>query len=137
MASGAYFERHMMTRINVGILPAELPDKLLLAEHREIKRIPNAIKSGRYNLEGIPDQFTLGTGHVKFFYNKLFYLLERYRAIYSECVSRNFVVQDYSSCWDLVPPELFGDYTPTEHDRQLIVDRIQSKGFSLLPIQKD
>ena len=27
---------------------------------------------------GIPDRFKLGTGHVKFFYDKLFYLFKRY-----------------------------------------------------------
>ena len=127
-----------MTRINVGILPAELPDKLLLAEHREIKRIPNCIKSGRYNLEGIPDQFTLGTGHVKFFYNKLNYLRDRYRQLYVECyLNRKFNIQDYCSAFFDLPEELLGDYTPTERDRQLIIERIESKGFSLLPIQKD
>ena len=44
-----------MTRINVGISPTELTDKHLLAEHREIKRIPNCIARGRYNMEGIPN----------------------------------------------------------------------------------
>jgi len=121
-----------MTRINVGIHPSELPDRLLLAEHREIKRIPNAIKSGRYSLEGIPDQFTLGKGHVKFFYNKLNYLLCRYFDIHMECVYRQFNVTNYCSCWDLVPAELLGDYTPTDRDRQLLIERITSKGFSLL-----
>ena len=32
-----------MTRINVGINPADLTGKHLIAEHREIKRIPNCI----------------------------------------------------------------------------------------------
>ena len=121
-----------MTRINVGIHPSELPSKLLLAEHREIKRIPNVIKSGKFNLAGIPEKFTLGTGHVKFFYNKLQYLLERYNAIYNECVARNFNVTYYQNCWDDVPVQLCGEYTPTYADRQLIVDRIKSKGFVLL-----
>jgi len=121
-----------MTRINVGIHPSELPDKLLLAEHREIKRIPNVIKSGRYSLEGIPDQFTLGKGHVKFFYNKLQYLLERYNSIHHECINRRFNVTNYYSCWDDVPVQLCGDYTPTDQDRQLLIERITSKGFSLL-----
>ena len=58
-----------MTRINVGIPPEELTDKHLLAEHREIKRIPNCIAKGKYNMDGIPDRFKLGKGHVKFFYN--------------------------------------------------------------------
>lgn len=127
-----------MTRINVGVHPSELPDKLLLAEHREIKRIPNAIKAGRYNLVGIPDQFTLGTGHVKFFYNKQEYLHKRYVLIHRECIKRGFQVQYYGSCWtELAYSHLYHDYTPTDRDRQLIVERINSKGFTLLPIQKD
>ncbi len=121
-----------MTRINVGIHPSELPDKLLLAEHREIKRIPNAIKSGRYSLEGIPDQFTLGKGHVKFFYNKLLYLRMRYVTIHSECLLRKFKVQDYYESWNDLPTELYNDYTQTDRDRQLLIERITSKGFSLL-----
>ena len=62
-----------MTRINCGIPPCELTDKHLMAEHREIKRIPNCIKKGRYSMTGQPEVFTLGKGHVKFFYNKLKY----------------------------------------------------------------
>lgn len=47
-----------MTRINAGI---RLTDKHLLAEAREIKRVPNCIKNGRYSMVGQPDKFTLGT----------------------------------------------------------------------------
>ena len=60
-----------MTRVNTGISPFELPTKLLLAELREIKRIPNLVKSGKFSLIGQPPEFTLGKGHVKFFYDKL------------------------------------------------------------------
>ena len=42
-----------MTRINVGISPAELNDKHLIAEHREIKRIPNCVAKGKYNIISI------------------------------------------------------------------------------------
>ena len=49
-----------MTRINVGILPKELSNKHLIAEHREIKRIPNCISKGKYNMDGQPDRFKLG-----------------------------------------------------------------------------
>lgn len=121
-----------MTRINVGIHPSELPDKLLLAEHRETKRIPNAIKSGRYSLEGIPDQFTLGKGHVKFFYNKLLFLLKRYNSLHKECFIRGFNITNYCSAFFDLPTELEGDYIPTDRDRQLLIERITSKGFSLL-----
>lgn len=121
-----------MTRINVGIDPCELPTKLLLAEHREIKRIPNTIKSGKAKIEGIPSKFTLGPGHVKFFYDKLKYLKIRYLQIYNECIARNCNVQSYVESFEDVPVELFNDYTVTVNDRQLLIERIQSKGFSLL-----
>ena len=73
-----------MTRINVGIPPAELNGKHLIAEHREIKRIPNLVNRGRYSLDNQPDTFKLGTGHVKFFYDKLLYLKRRYDKLYNE-----------------------------------------------------
>ena len=114
-----------MTRINVGILPKELSNKHLIAEHREIKRIPNCISKGRYNMDGIPDKFKLGKGHVKFFYNKLFYLFKRYIELYTECKNRGFNVQNYAKAWDYVPEELLNDYTPTENDRKLIQQRIK------------
>ncbi len=116
-----------MTRINVAILPSELNTKMLIAEHREIKRIPNCIKKGRYNLKGQPEQFTLGTGHVKFFYDKLSYLKRRYECIYSECVKRGYNVTYYGSCFEDLPPNLCNDYRPTLRDRKLLVERIKSK----------
>ena len=121
-----------MTRINVGIKPYELNNKLLLAELREIKRIPNAINSNRCNLNNVPDVFTLGTGHVKFFYDKLLYLLNRYRSLRAEAISRGFNVQDYSTAWDGCPSHLMNDYNETDEDRNVIVKRIMSKGFTLI-----
>lgn len=121
-----------MTRINVGILPGELPDKLLIAEHREIKRIPNVVKSGRFSLANQPKSFTLGTGHVKFFYSRLLFLKERYKELHDECLFRGFNVQNYISAWDDVPQEYLGDYIPTQRDRSLILERINSKGFVLV-----
>lgn len=116
-----------MTRINVGIPPANLIDKHLLAEHREIKRIPNMVKSGRAIIKDIPPTFRLGPGHVKFFYNKLGYLLTRYKEIQQECLKRNFNIQDYSNAWEGIPPKLMGDYTPTSYDMEIITQRINER----------
>jgi deoxyribonuclease (pyrimidine dimer) len=118
-----------MTRINCGIPPADLSDKHLLAEHREIKRIPNVVKSGRYSLEGTPEFFKLGSGHVKFFYTRLGYLLERYNEIYVECVRRGFNVQYYGDAWNGVPENMMGSYTPTEADVEIVMERINFKLF--------
>jgi len=116
-----------MTRINCGIPPTELTGRHLLAEHREIKRIPNCISKGKYNMNGIPDTFKLGTGHVKFFYNKLGYLLKRYNKLYTECKRRGYNVQNYSAAWDNVPHKLLNDYNPTERDKIIIRERIAAR----------
>jgi deoxyribonuclease (pyrimidine dimer) len=116
-----------MTRINVGVKPIELVDKHLMAEHREIKRIPNCIVKGRYNMTGQPNLFTLGIGHVKFFYNKLLYLKNRYESLYKECKVRGFNVTYYGDAWNDVPIELMNDYTPTPRDRRIIFERIKER----------
>ena len=116
-----------MTRINVAVKPIELNDKMLMAEHREIKRIPNSIKKGRYSLNGIPDRFTLGTGHVKFFYNKLEYLHDRYIDLYNECIKRGFNVTNYEEAFNDLPDELYNWYIETDRDRAIILQRINER----------
>ena len=116
-----------MTRINVGIPPAELVNKHLLAEHREIKRIPNCVAKGKYNMDGIPERFKLGKGHVKFFYNKLLYLKKRYIRIYEECIKRGFNIQNYVKAWDNVPKKLMNDYKVEANDIIIIKERINYK----------
>lgn len=55
----------LMTRINL-VPPEELCDQHLLAEHRELTRIPNAVAKGKYHLKGQPAEYKLGEGHVRF-----------------------------------------------------------------------
>ena len=113
-----------MTRINVAIPPQELTSKHLIAEHREIKRIPNVVAKGKFNPKSIPPTFRLGTGHVAFFYNKLQYLKDRYEDIYKECVNRGFNVQYYGNAWDGVPTNMMNSYIPTKEDERIIRERI-------------
>jgi len=116
-----------MTRINSGISPKQLTNKHLLAEHREIKRVPNLVSRGRYNLKSIPPQFTLGKGHVAFFYDKLLYLKNRYEEIHQECLNRNFNVQYWGNAWDSIPPQFMNDYKPTDNDIKIITERINQR----------
>ena len=116
-----------MTRINYGILPSELSTKHLIAEHREIKRIPNTVAQGRFNMVGQPDEFKLGTGHVKFFYDKLLYLKKRYEALYAECKRRNYKVTYYGDAWNDIPSYLMNDYSPTQRDVDIIKERIKQR----------
>ena len=78
-------------------------------------------------MKGQPDQFTLGTGHVKFFYDKLSYLLFRYHALYKECKYRGFDVTYYAEAWSGLPNELMNDYEPTDRDREIVRERIAER----------
>jgi len=118
---------YTMTRINSGISPSELVDKHLLAEAREIKRIPNCIRSGRYSMLDRPEEFKLGKGHVKFFYDKLLYLKNRYDLIYTECINRGFKVRYFGDSWDDLPKDLMNDYYPTDKDRSIVRCRINER----------
>ncbi len=101
-----------MTRINV-VPPEELCDQHLLAEYRELTRIPNTVLRGKFSLEGQPDDYKLGAGHVKFFYDKLLFLRRRYKKLREACVSRGFAAFDR---WptEQLPAHLYNDYKPTE-----------------------
>ncbi|BGI50949.1 MAG: pyrimidine dimer DNA glycosylase/endonuclease V [Arsenophonus endosymbiont of Ceratovacuna japonica] len=82
----------VMTRINV-IKPNELCDQHLLAEHRELTRIPNYIikKKGNIILSTLI-YYTLGSGHVIFFRDKLLFLYLRYKLLNKECLKRGFSI---------------------------------------------
>lgn len=116
-----------MTRINSGLDVETLCDAHLLAEHREIVRPANLVSKGKYNLKNQPKEFTLGKGHVAYFYTRLGYLLNRYKQIHKECLDRGFNVQDYSSAWDNVPKHLMNDYIPTDKAIKLLQERISER----------
>ena len=100
------------------------------------RSIPNVISKGKYNLKSIPPKFTLGKGHVSFFYDKLQYLKERYISLYNECIARGFNVQNYEDCWNGVPDSLMNNYTPTEVDIQIISERIADRLANPISKQK-
>lgn len=115
-----------MTRINV-VPVTELCDQHLLAEHRELTRIPNCVAKGRYNLKGQPFRYTLGTGHVKFFYDKLFWLNKRYKALTRECKARGFNVQYIWPDLTGIDVNLKKDYIVTEDALRINRERIQER----------
>ena len=116
-----------MTRINISVPPKELCRQHLLAEHREIVRVPNVVSKGKFNLVNQPKEFTLGTGHVKFFYTRLLFLKNRYEEIYKECVNRGYNVRYFGNAWDNIPSKLMNDYVPTDNDDKLIRARIEER----------
>ena len=112
-----------MTRINVGIEPWKLPDELLLAELREIKRLPYFKRTLKDQTS--PSGFTLGKGHIKFFMSRLVFAKERYIRLRQEAEKRGFDVTDFSQNFDGI--DLGTDYNPSENDRALIIERIHQR----------
>lgn len=120
-----------MTQVNSAIKPIHLTDEHLLAEHREIKRIPNDLLKRPFATTrlDIPEKFCLSHGHVRFFRDKLKFLYRRYRDIRAECKRRNFKVDDYSEPFKTLE-ELGigqGEYTPTFEEHALLRERITER----------
>lgn len=122
-----------MTRINT-IDPSLLTNEHLIAELRELPRIPNNIASGKakVDMKSIPLSYVLGAGHVKFFYNKLAYLAKRHTLLREEYKSRtgkDFSIEiDWS--WvttNLVYASLFKDWVPGLDDHKKNIDRIKER----------
>jgi deoxyribonuclease (pyrimidine dimer) len=122
-----------MTRINI-VPPKELSDQHLVAEYREIFMVGSSLqrsiasKNWHKTLSTLPPNFTLNTGHVKFFYNKGMYLEKRYHRLIQEMrqrgmtpdVGRSFKTEQW-------PGTLYNDWTPTESDLEIIRERIQQR----------
>lgn len=119
-----------MTRIN--LLPVtQLTDQHLVAEYREILRMPKYLSRSLNTKRGVriddlPPVFTLNTGHVKFFYNKGRFVRDRFWELRGEMHRRGFtptIVIDMTT-W---PKHLMGDYTPSAADVAISRQRIDSK----------
>lgn len=125
-----------MTRINL-VDPKELMDQHLTTEFLELPRIPVQLQRS-INARGIdgvlqmiPKEFTLNKGHVSFFYDKGFYLTERYLSLSKELDRREIwherlLFYDSASIYSEYS-ELFGHYTPTEEALVIIRERIAQK----------
>lgn len=118
-----------MTRINL-VEPEELYDQHLVAEYREIfmvgSSLQRSIKSKNFNIANYgTDTFTLNKGHVSFFYDKGEYLAKRYAALIAEMKIRGMSPDPgrVFKRWQW-PDHLYNDWVPSEHDRNIIRERI-------------
>ncbi len=78
----------------------------------------------------IPSQYVLGTGHVKFFYDKMLFLQQRFEALVTEMLSRGYN-PTYRDSSIFIPEDkkFYNNYTPTEEamelNRQRIFERLK------------
>lgn len=121
-----------MTRINSNIPPAKLIDQHLLAEYREMVRIPSAVKklyeTGKF-IPKLPNTFRLGTGHVLYFYDKLQFLHKRYLSIKDELNNRSIINNMSDEMFFGIPCQYYNDIGDNDlvEANHLIVERITER----------
>lgn len=122
-----------MTRINV-VPPSELHTKHLVAEYRELPRVFKLVREAQARGEFPTDNrnpvvYTLGAGHVRFFYNKLMFLFLRQQDLCAEMRARGITV-NYDPSPDLLAGlnhYWLGHYTPTPGALYLNRERIKDR----------
>mgnify|MGYP000980287491 CR=1 FL=1 len=120
-----------MTRINL-IPPEELHYKHLVAEYREITRVPTLARRAQREMhkKSIPPSYTMGVGHVLHFYNKLGFIADRYESLCDEMRRRGYVCNQIprSELLKDIDSRLVRAYNPTpeavELNRQRIAERM-------------
>ena len=112
-----------MTRINL-VPPEELHRLHLIAEYRELPRVLTLAR-----VCPVPEQYTFGPGHVKFFYNKLLFIVARHRHLVLEMRRRGYSPSSEHLLGMLFykPRCLWHSFTPSQADVDLSRARILSK----------
>lgn len=101
-----------MTRINC-VPPQELSRQHLLAEWRELPRVfALAARAAQRPSPPFPAAYTLGTGHVRFFYPRLGWCTERWRALREEMLRRGYAPGYDSPPRADVPPSWHEGWSP-------------------------
>ena len=102
-----------MTRINANIKPKDLIDQHLIAEYREIVRIPNYVRNNvekaQISLSRAPKEFKLNSGHVLYFYDKIQFLHARFIALKEEMDHRNISNNISDEMFIDFPVEFYND----------------------------
>ena len=117
-----------MTRINC-VPVSELSRQHLLAEYRELPRVFALARKAHCMRRKVaaPEAYTLGTGHVKFFYQRLGYCSRRFHELREEMVLRGYKPKYDDAPFVLVPAEWQRDWEPDAAalaiNRRRIVER--------------
>lgn len=122
-----------MTRINC-VPVEELGGPHLVAEYRELPRVfalaQKAYLRGSFTQ---PREYTLGKGHLLFFYTRLGYLAKRHAELIAEMKRRGYRPafsgiqrEDYAS----LPDHYWGDWAPSPEALELNRARIRARSAS-------
>lgn len=117
-----------MTRINV-VPVKELSDQHLIAEYRELPRV---IKQ-QINIDGAPENYVLGTGHVKWARTHIWFVMDRYAELCKEMKYRGFTVNNPATAlievmWIKTDIGLRRNYKVKRADLKLNRERLKERG---------
>lgn len=121
-----------MTRINC-VPVTELSRQHLVAEYRELPRVFNLARKAAtrgHQSKDAPPNYTLGKGHVLFFYTRLKYLAKRQQQLIEEMQKRGYQPNFTDCLFELhadIPLYMWNDWEPDETalaiNRQRILER--------------
>jgi deoxyribonuclease (pyrimidine dimer) len=115
-------------RINV-INPKHLADQHLVAEYREMKMstkyyVRSAKTKHGIDKSKIGKRYTLNQGHAYMWYDKFAYIEKRFQLVCKEMISRGFTCNYNEIDYTGIPKSAFGDFTPTQADVKINLDRV-------------
>lgn len=123
-----------MTRVNC--VPVEqLSREHLVAEYRELPRIFGMVRGmiergvTDPKLADIPSSYRMGTGHMKFFTDKLGWCVQRQKLLVMEMQRRGYKPEftDPERLLDGIPEAFHGSWSPTSKDLEISWARIRER----------
>jgi deoxyribonuclease (pyrimidine dimer) len=125
-----------MTRINL-VNPDLLTSRHLVAEYKELTQIifpmQRTANKGSLHTVKIPEKFSLDGGHVKFFYDKGYYLEKRFRDLYDNMNSRGIKTdpENFKKRLEKIqtafPGIWYNDYIPNDEAYKTVIKRIKER----------
>lgn len=118
-----------MTRINL-IDPKLLHNKHLQGEYKEITRVFGLARKAQFEVmrgkRKLPAEYTMGTGHISFFYDKLKFIADRYELLVQEMLNRGYKPNAIprSELLSGIDTKLHKDYNPTQEAISINLERI-------------
>lgn len=118
-----------MTRINC-IPVSYLADQHLLAEYNEMAMTLASLRRSKVSGRPLPkrSEYTLGAGHVIFFYDKGKYLKRRYSQLVEELLRREYRLDSNRKMeWEVITKDLDNDWVPDSKAQEINLERIKQR----------
>lgn len=123
-----------MTRVNMSFPPRMLADKHLVAEWKELMRMPRFALRYEKPPNDMPREFCLNKGHMKSLLPFMDYLCCRQSALGREIESRGFnanwkLAQDTWTSWMLETPfwQVKETYVENNRDFNIVLERLKER----------